>query len=551
MSLQLQEQYTVPEETAKVAHAVFQKGTLCLTLADTLSECVSDQDFSEIFSTQGQPAESPWRLALVTILQYVEGLTDRQTADAVRSRIDWKYLLCLELTDVGFHHTVLSEFRTRLITAQAECLVFERLLRLCQDKGWLKARTRQRTDSTHVLAAIRAVTRLECVGETLRAALNALAVAAPDWLRPQSQPEWIERYSERIEDYHLPKSKKKRVEQAELYGNDGFRLLNAIFESTSPQWLRHIPAVETLRRVWIQQYYCFNNKIRWRIQGEIPPASVMISSPYEPDAHYAKKKTTSWVGYKVHLSETCEPGELHLITNVETTAGPVDDGDMTEVIHASLDNNNLLPDTHIVDTGYLDAELLVTTQANYQVDLFGPTRSDHRWQANDAKGFAAANFTVDWNNHSLTCPEGKTSASWTPAIDGRDNEVIKIKFASADCSVCPSLELCTRSQRKRRTVTIRPEAQYKALEMRRHQEKTSAYKKEYARRAGIEGTLSEGVRAHGLRRARYIGLAKTHLQHLMTATAINVKRIHNWLNGMPQETTRTSQFVKLMEQSAG
>jgi transposase len=169
MSLHPQQNYTVPAETANVARAIFP-------------------------------------IALVTVLQYIEGLTDRQAADAVRSRIDWKYLLCLDLTDKGFDHTVLSEFRTRLITQHAESLVFDQLLTWCQQQGWLQARGRQRTDSTHVLAAIRAVTRLECAGETLRAALNALAVVAPDWLQAQSQPEWLERYSERMEDYHLPVS---------------------------------------------------------------------------------------------------------------------------------------------------------------------------------------------------------------------------------------------------------------------------------------------------------------------------------------------------------
>lgn len=551
MSLHLQAQYVVPAETSKIAHAVFPKGNLCITMANALSDFLSDQDFKDLFGVQGQPAESPWRLALVSILQFLEGLTDRQAADSVRSRIDWKYLLCLDLSDVGFNHTVLSEFRTRLVTAGVESLIFEKLLQFCQERGWLKPRSRQRTDSTHVLAAIRAVTRLECTGETLRAALNALAVAAPDWLIAHSRPEWADRYSERIEDYHLPKSKSQRVKQAELYGKDGLELLNAVLADNSPRWLRQIPAVEILRKVWVQQYYCCEQNIRWRTQQEAPPASVMISSPYEPDAHYAKKHTTSWVGYKAHLSETCEPGELHLITNVETTAAPVADGDVTDSIHTSLANNTLLPSKHIVDTGYLDAELLVTAQEQYQVDLLGPTRINLRWQAKEAKGFAADDFKVNWQNQSLTCPEGKSSVSWTPAIDGRNNEVIKIKFAASDCSACPSLHLCTRSQRQRRAVTLRPEAQYNALKQARQREPTSEYQQEYALRAGIEGTLSEGIRAHGLRRARYIGLAKTHLQHLMTATAINCKRIHNWLNGVPQATTRTSQFVKLMEQSTG
>ena len=151
----------------------------------------------------------------------------------------------------------------------------------------------------------------------------------------------------------------------------------------------------------------------------------------------------------------------------------------------------------------------------------------------------------------MTCPEGKQSASWTPAIDGRDNDVIKIKFSSSDCSVCPSLALCTQSKRQRRSVTIRPESQYKALQAARERATTIDYKKEYARRAGIEGTLSEGVRAYRLRHARYIGLAKTHLQHLFTATAINVKRIFNWLSRIPHATTRLSQYAKLMTQPTG
>ena len=285
MSLHPQPGCTVPAETAKVARAIFPKGNLCITMADCLSSFLCDQDFSALFSTQGQPSVSPLRLALVTILQYIEGLTDRQASDGVRSRIDWKYLLCLELTNKGFDHTVLSEFRTRLVTDQAQSLVFDKLLVFCQQQGWLQARRRQRTDSTHVLAVIRAVTRLECVGETLRATLNALAVVAPAWLQAQSQPEWVERYSERLEDYHLPVAQAAREQQAQIYGEDGKQLLDAIFDGSSPDWLRQVPAVETLRRVWVQQYYVCSNKIHWRTEQGIPPATLMISSPYDLDAH--------------------------------------------------------------------------------------------------------------------------------------------------------------------------------------------------------------------------------------------------------------------------
>ena len=224
MSLRPQAEFCVPVETARVAKTVFPNGNIYLTLADSLGAFLSEQDFAHLFPHRGQPAVSPFRLALATIMQYVEGLTDRQTAEAVRSRIDWKYLLCLELTDSGFDYTVLSEFRTRLINSQAESLIFEKLLGLCRDKGWLKARTRQRSDSTHVLAAIRGMTRVECVGETLRAALNTLAVVAPEWLRACSQPQWIKRYSTRIEAHRQPKSESQKLQLAQTYGEDGMQL---------------------------------------------------------------------------------------------------------------------------------------------------------------------------------------------------------------------------------------------------------------------------------------------------------------------------------------
>lgn len=294
-------------------------------------------------------------------------------------------MLCLELSDPGVDHTVLSEFRTQLIREQAERLIFEKLLNWCQNQGWLKPRSCQRTDSTHVLASIRAITRLECVGETLRAALNALAVVAPSWLKSQSQPEWIERYSDRIEDYHLPVSKAEREQQALLYGQDGMELLDAIFARSSPDWLRQVPAVETLRQVWVQQYYVCHGKLYWRTEEGIPPSSIMISSHYDLDTHYARKDTAALVGYKVHLSETCEPDCIDLITNVETTVAPITDGDVMECIHTSLTKRDLLPSKHIVDTGYLDADLLVGSQTQHQVELLGPTRLNYRWQFKEGK----------------------------------------------------------------------------------------------------------------------------------------------------------------------
>ena len=313
MSLLPQVVYFVPAETARVARAAFPKGNLYIRIYDTLGVIFEDTQFAALFSHTGQPAASPVCLALATIMQFAEGLSDRQAADAVRARLDWKFLLCLELTDPGFDHTVLSEFRTRLLEGDAAALLFDTLLTCFREHGYLKGQRKQRTDSTHVLAAIRAVNRLECVGETMRATLNALAVAAPQWLLEHSHPEWLDRYGPRIDDYRLPDTHPKRQTYAELIGTDGVELLTAIFALDAPRWLRDLPAVQTMREVWVQNFTWLDGRFWWRDDANIPPAEIYISSPYDRDAHSAKKRSTSWVGYKIHITETCDDDMPHLL----------------------------------------------------------------------------------------------------------------------------------------------------------------------------------------------------------------------------------------------
>ncbi len=207
MSLQPRDAYAVPDETVRVAQAAFHKPSVYMRMRDVLGPIYTDEAFADLFPRRGRPAESPARLALVTIMQFAEGLTDRQAADAVRSRIDWKYALGLALTDPGFDASVLSEFRTRLLGGDATLLLFERMLDQIRAHHLLKERGRVRTDATHILAAIRSVNRLECVGETLRHALNTLATVAPEWLQGWVPADWYERYGRRFEEYRLPPAK--------------------------------------------------------------------------------------------------------------------------------------------------------------------------------------------------------------------------------------------------------------------------------------------------------------------------------------------------------
>jgi transposase len=271
--------YQVPEPTRHVAHAAFARGNPYLQVADTLGPIYQDEQFAALFPTRGQPAEAPARLALVTVLQFAEGLSDRQAAEAVRGRIDWKYLLGLELTDPGFHHTVLSEFRTRLVVGQTEQVLLDTLLILARSHGLLKARSRQRTDSTHVLGAIRVLNRLERVGETLRHALHSLAGVAPDWLRAQVPPAWFDRYGRRVENYDLPNTEAARKALATVTGSDGRTLLDALEAATEPRWLREMPAVQTLRRVWAEQSIDVGGTLVWRDVPEMPSPAELMASP--------------------------------------------------------------------------------------------------------------------------------------------------------------------------------------------------------------------------------------------------------------------------------
>jgi transposase len=542
MSLHPEPIPTVPEETARIARAAFPKENVYMRMFDEFGSFVTDQEFAHLFSNFGQPAYAPWRLALVTVMQFAEGLCDRQAAEAVRSRLDWKYALALELTDPGFDFSLLSEFRTRLVEGHAEHLLFDAMLRCFKERGLLKARTRQRTDSTHVLAAIRVLNRLELVGETLRAALNTLALVAPDWLRQQINPDWFDRYSDRLESYRLPKSKTEQTQLAEIIGQDGRQLLDAIYESQTPSWLRELPMVDILRQVWLQQFYQTQKDIQLREQ--LPPSAQLIQSPYDAQARYGTKRTMSWVGYKVHLTETCTKDAPHLITQVVTTAATTTDVMVTETIEQGLAQQGLLPDEHVVDAGYINARQVLNSQQARGIHLVGPVLPESSWQVREGKGFSVEYFEINWSEQKATCPDGCQSSKWYPTHkDGQ--EVVQIEFATQDCRKCPTRELCTRSPQKPRRLVVRPEAQHELLQQRRKWQATEEFKKKYASRAGIEGTLSQAIRGLELRQCRYVGQAKAHLQHVMTAAAMNIIRVVAWLKGDTLSQTRLSHFATL------
>ncbi len=546
MSLPRRMMAPIPEETSRVAHAAFPKGHQYMQMRDELGSIYTDEMFADLYPRDGQPAIRPWRLALITMMQFAENLTDRQAADAVRDRIAWKYALGLELEDAGFDFSVLSEFRQRLLAHEAGQRLLDEMLNLCRDKGWLKERGKQRTDSTHVVAAVHKLNQLELVHETLRYALNEVARVAPAWLKAQITAGWFDHYSERTSSYLLPKEDDKRQTWAERVGRDGIFLLERVYSADQLSWLSDLPAIEMLRQVWLQNYYQEMGRVCLRAKKDQPSTARRIASPYDPEARYCTKREISWVGYKLHLTETCDPDTPHLITQVETRPSTEPDNEPLEIIHRHLAEKDLLPASHLVDQGYTSVELLIDAQEQYGIDLVGPVPEDTSWQAKE-RAYDIRQFAIDWADQSVTCPQGKHSCSWTLAHTRSERPVVKVKFCLTDCKPCAQRPCCTRNHNeKRRTLTfLAPQSHFEAQQVARQRQQTPEFKQEHAARAGVEGTISQAAFSLSARRSRYRGMSKTHFQHLATSTAINVGRVIAWLNEVPRSATPTSHFARL------
>jgi transposase len=588
-----------PEPDPQVAAAIGAKfggkrpRPLAVQIRDRLGEWLTDEQFAAVFGVRGRPGWSPSRLALVTVLQQAEDLTDRLAADAVRTRIDWQYLLGLPLDDPGFDHSVLSEFRGKVARAGLEQVVLDALLGRLVTDGLVKGGGRQRTDSTHVVAAVAALGRLELAGESVRAAVEALAVAHPGWLAQRiCVADWARRYGTPMTSWRPPASRVRRDELAIAYARDGYALLEAVYDRAAPPWLRELPAVQVLRVVLVQNYTRAISQdgrevIRRREkapQGDgLPPGHTRIASPYDPDARWAAKRGEFWLGYKLHITETCDdpppcscpagpaahgaagrtalPGTAagqdqpahskgcarlvfpNLITHVATTAATTADSQMTSAIHDDLAAKDLAPGQSYADTGYLSAALIISEMARHGITLTGPLRADTTAQGRARAGYARADFTIDYDTRTITCPQGKTSVSWTPCTK-KGQPMAVAKFSPRDCGPCPARAQCTTSSRNRRQVTVPPPGHARAQATARAAETTTAFQAGYARRAGVEGTIHQAV-SHGARRARYRGLPKTRLEHAYMACALNLIRLEAYWTGTPLDRQRTSHLARL------
>jgi IS5 family transposase len=524
----------IPVGTVAVVRAACPRGTRVTRLRDVLGPVFDDARFAGWFADEGRAGVAPGLLALVCVLQAMEDLSDRAAADAVRTRLDWKYALGLELTDTGFDFSVLCEFRDRLCVQDRAQELLTAMLECADAAGLLRRRGKVRTDSTHVLARTRTLNRLEKLGEAFRLALEQIAGMAPGWLAPRLKPRWAKEFTRPVQIGRLPQSDRARQQWGRQVAADGAWLLEQIDTDPTQAWLARLPAVQALRTIWAQECVV-DDAGTWHLRTtRIDPGAEHIDTPHDAEARWSSKRSTQWSGYKAHLSETCDDDLPHLIVAIHTTAATESDIPALDDVHTRLAANQATPGEHYLDEGYVTAEAIHAAQAD-QIEIVGPLTRDSSWQAKQNNGYDKSAFILDWDTQQATCPQGRTSYSWTRrahmAGDGA-----AIRFRHADCQACPARPSCTRSQFEGRQIVVASRALHEIQAHNRTQQNDPGWNRRYDRRAGIEGTISEAVRAFGLRRTRYIGMARTAVGHVLTACAINAARIADWTERSNQPT---------------
>lgn len=497
---------------------------------DRLDGLWRDEDFANWYPRDGRPGLSPAQLATVCVLQFLLGLSDRQAAEAVRCRIDFKYAMAMELDDPGFHHSVLSDFRDRLTEGDRADRLLDLALARLKEAGLVRERTTQRSDSTHVLAAVRDLTRLELITEAVRAALEEVAGTADHLLDELVDEEWGRLYGRPVRLGKNPTKPKTRILAT---GNDAVRLLEHLYRHGADRASGR--RVQALRQIVVQNYHRDTaGRLLWRTAETdggpgLPPSSRAIVSPYDTSARYARHgHIISWKGFSAHLTETCAPDGPNVITDVATTAATTHDSKVLPGIRTRLHRRGLLPAEHLVDSGYTSLVHLDQATRRHEVTVTGPLPGNPTRQHRRGEGFGRDDFHIDYDRRQVTCPQGQVSQGWHgpyPTSSPTAAPLIVARFTKGQCHPCPVRGQCTTSRENARNVGF-PPRELRDLQLRvRTEQQTPEWKTRYAVRSGVEGTVNEFAHGHGMRHCRYRGQDKAHLQHVLTAIAVNIERL--------------------------
>lgn len=516
----------MPAELARLG-GVIGRGSPYWLVGEELYEQYSDEDFVDLYHAEGKPGISPVMLAFVTVFQFLENLSDRKAVEALRVRLDWKYALHVPLDYAGFDPSVLCEYRERVIAHGAEARQFDSILKHLTARGLVKRRGRQRSDSVAVLSRVRHLNRLERVVETLRLALVALLAADVRWTRSVLPASWEEMYGDRCVAERMTEAQRQDLEVR--VGLDGQWLLERLAMETTPAGLRALPEVDVLSRVWSQQFQVVDGQVVYQEAGRYD-GKAQIQTPHDAEIRYSKKGKQEWVGDKLQVTETDDEGLPHVITDVDVTSSVETDHEALGKIQGRLEARGLTPEKQYTDSGYVDEENLVHS-AERGIDLFGPVQRDHSPQARRADGITLAEFHLDRETSTVTCPAGHTIP-----VKMRKSQRLAGCFPAYQCAACPRQPQCC-AGKGGRSVSFGPH--HEALQAARARQETEEFKEEYRRHRGpIEGSLSTLVGSHGMRVARYRRRAKRYVQALYTAVAVNLLRVSRWLAGMRPQARR-------------
>lgn len=521
MCLKVRPPWPMPPETAAVGKAILKEDSPYRLIGERLFEGCRENDYADLYSMEGKPGISPVILAFVTVFQFMERLPDRQAAESVRMRMDWKYALHLPLAYEGFDYSVLSEFRDRLLAHQAEGRVFEQLVQEFRSMGLVKERGKQRTDSIAMLMKVRHLSRLELVVETLRLAVGAILKVDRAWAEALIPPSWEERYSERfVLQRH---TQEEWAEHDQHVGSDGEWLIARLTGEGAPAEIKNLAEVQVLKTVWAQQFREVQGKMVYQELKKYD-GHTQIQTPHDPQARYSRKRIQEWIGGKVQVTETDDEGYPHLITDIAGTCSSQTDYESLAEIQARLKERHCLPKEQYVDSGYMSGPNLAVSVQN-GIDLIGPTVPVVSPQSKIPDGITTEYFDIDVEQLQATCPGGNSVG---PDFGWKGK--IRFLFPKEVCAACGLRERCCTGEGGR---TLCVGTTYPLLQQARKRQKTEAFQQDYHKhRCGVEGCVSALARGNGMRTSRYIGNQKRHLQAVFCGTAANLKRTALWLAGV-------------------
>mgnify|MGYP000152918503 CR=1 FL=1 len=518
MSLKSNFPEQIPEETREIVESIIGVGDVCHYLGNHIQEILSEVDFEIMYSAIGRGAVHPFILSIVTVLQYLEKYPDRRASQQVVKRMDWKYAMHQNLRWQGFHYSNLCNFRKRLLEHEASSLIFDKVILHLQEKGWLKSRGKQRTDATHILGQVQRLSVFELKWESLRMALVDLMSTDAKWVTKHLSDEVIQNYASSRNSYRLSERELKKLEKQ--VEKDMLSVLQEIDTKGEKEWFE-FTYVQLLHRVAREQLTCVDPSEfpDWKdsaLEFELPKG--FVQSPHEADSRYGQKRGKDWEGYKTHITETVNHEGVNFITDMSVSPANVNDSQALQTIEENLEKRDLAPEELYVDQGYMSGEQ-IDESAERDIDLRGRV-APH--SSSKPEGFRLCDFEIDVEQQEARCPAGNKSVRWSD-VQGTKGVAFRAFFGK-QCQSCPFFrdDACTTSASGRRLDISR---HHQALQRRRHEQKTETFKQDMKHRAAIEGTISEAVRAHGLRQNRYRGLEKTQLQADMTGAAINLKRL--------------------------